>query len=89
MPTRRENLKQIAIGAALPFVGASSLSASTQDQTRTLAPGSRTYSYLGRTPGYRDWAVIPPGLTIQSIETFLREPYALVRITASDGTQGW
>lgn len=32
---------------------------------------------------------MPKGLTIKTIETFLQEPYALVRITASDGSQGW
>ena len=89
MPTRRDHLKQIAIGAALPLAGASSPTALAGDRARPQAPGSGSYNYLGRTPGYRDWAVVPRGLTVKSIETFLREPYALVRVTASDGTQGW
>jgi L-alanine-DL-glutamate epimerase-like enolase superfamily enzyme len=65
---------------------------SFEQQGTTTAPppgaGSR-YGHLGRTPGYRDWAVVPRGLTVKSIETFQREQLALVRITASDGKIGW
>ena len=88
MFTRRDHLKQLASCAALPLLGAPIHSALAGPAT-TPTPGSGPYNYLGRTPGYREWAVVPRGLTIKSIETFTREPYALVRITASDGTQGW
>ena len=52
-------------------------------------PGAGHYGYLGRTPAYREWTVVPRGLTVKSIETFHRESLALVRITASDGRTGW
>lgn len=51
--------------------------------------GRGPYDPHGRTPGYRDWAVVPRGLTVKSIETFQRESLALVRLTASDGRTGW
>lgn len=52
-------------------------------------PGSGRYDYLGRTPDYKDWSVVPRGLTVKSIETFQHNMLALVRITASDGSTGW
>jgi len=86
---RRQYLKQLAGCAALPFIGSvptGFLSAGAKaDQSADPGP----YHYLGRTSGYRDWAIVPTGLSIKSIETFRREPFALVRITASDGRQGW
>jgi hypothetical protein len=81
MFTRRDHLKQLASCAALPLFGAPIHSA-LAGPAPTPTPGSGPYNYLGRTPGYREWAVVPRGLTIKSIETFTREPYALVRITA-------
>jgi L-alanine-DL-glutamate epimerase-like enolase superfamily enzyme len=85
--TRRDHLKQIAGFAALPLLAPADAAAG--EATATRPEGSSTYNYLGRTPGYRDWAIVPQGLTIKSMETFLQEPYALLRITASDGSQGW
>jgi L-alanine-DL-glutamate epimerase-like enolase superfamily enzyme len=86
---RRRFLEQVAAGAALsaaaPALG--SAGASAQGSGRT--PGAGPYDYLGRTPGYKDWAVVPRGLTVKSVETFQRESLALVRITASDGKVGW
>ena len=64
-------------------------SAAAPAQTPGRPPGAGRYDYLGRTPGYRDWAVVPRGLTVKSIETFQRDSLALVRITASDGKIGW
>lgn len=88
MATRRDHLKQIAACGALPLFAAPAQSALAQPVSARSA-GSNSYHYLGRTPEYRDWALVPGGLTIKSIETFRQEPYALVRITASDGSQGW
>ncbi|MEZ5283836.1 MAG: mandelate racemase/muconate lactonizing enzyme family protein [Vicinamibacterales bacterium] len=51
--------------------------------------GTRTYGHLGRTADYKDWAIVPRGLTIASVETFQRGSLALVRVTASDGRSGW
>lgn len=53
------------------------------------APGEGFYGYLGRTKGYREWAVIPPGLKIAKVESFLRQQLAMVRITTEDGATGW
>src|SRR5688572_10964790 len=90
MTTRRAHLKQMAGLAALPLAAAPVEAALAQPPAaHSGAPGSGPYHYLGRTPGYREWAIVPKGLTIKTIETFLQEPYALVRITASDGSQGW
>lgn len=88
---RRQCLKRIAGFAAAPLAAAAPLgfASATVDQASAQPPETGSYPYLGRTAGYRDWSVVPHGLTIKSIETFLREPFALVRITASDGRQGW
>ena len=80
--SRRRFLEQIVGGAALS-AAAPALEASAQ----TTRAGH--YGHLGRTPDYREWAVVPRGLTVKSIETFQRESLALVRITASDGRIGW
>lgn len=50
---------------------------------------STGYEYLGRMPDYRDWEVVPRGLTVKSVETFQRNMLALVRVTANDGSTGW
>lgn len=89
MTTRRDHLRFMAFGAALPLASALGPGTATAGSAEGTVPGAGRYDYLGRTLGYRDWAVVPRGLTIRSIETFLNEPYALVRITASDGSQGW
>jgi L-alanine-DL-glutamate epimerase-like enolase superfamily enzyme len=87
--TRRDQLKFMTFGAALPLAAALGPGTATAGSAEVVAPGARRYDYLGRIPGYRDWAIVPRGLTIRSIETFLNEPYALVRITVNDGSQGW
>ena len=53
------------------------------------APGQGFYGYLGRSPDYQEWAVVPEGLTITKIESFLLNQLAMVRVTASDGSTGW
>src|SRR5690242_3811798 len=88
--TRRRFLGQLAGGAAWSAAAVPTVAQSgSKPQASAPAPGSGHYDYLGRTPGYRDWAVVPRGLTVKSIETFRRESLALVRITASDGRTGW
>jgi L-alanine-DL-glutamate epimerase-like enolase superfamily enzyme len=84
--TRRRFLQQVASGAAL----SAAAPALTSAQVAARTPGAGPYDYLGRTPDYRNWAVVPRGVaTVKSIETFQRESLALVRITASDGKIGW
>jgi len=87
--TRRRFLEQLVGGAALPAAAPSLAFAGSAAQGPTPPPGSGRYDYLGRTPGYRDWAIVPRGLTVKSIETFRRDSLALVRLTASDGKIGW
>lgn len=91
--SRRSFLKNVAAGAALVAGGAGKVeAASSAAKSPAEAPaeaGKRFYGYLGRTPGYREWAVVPRGLTVRKIETFRRDTLALVRLTASDGTTGW
>ncbi len=52
-------------------------------------PGEGPYLQLGRTEGYREFQVIPPGKKITLIETFSRPSVALVRITLDSGEAGW
>lgn len=87
MGTRRDHLKHMIGASALALVAAPA--ADAFGQVTPKASGPRSYSYLGRTPQYREWAIVSEGLKIKSIETFLQDPYALVRITADDGSQGW
>src|SRR5688500_2134296 len=85
---RRRFLQQVASGAAIS-AAAPALAYADSSQGAPRAPGAGPYDYLGRTPGYPTWGVVPRGLTVKSIETFRRESLALVRITASDGKTGW
>src|SRR4029453_8810633 len=88
--TRRRFLQQVAGGAALSAAAPTLVSADPSAQAASPRPGAGPYDYLGRTPGSRDWAVVPRGqATVKSIETFQRESLALVRVTASDGKIGW
>ena len=88
--SRRRFLAQAARGAAVAAVApAAAAAASAASAIEDHPPGRGPYHHLGRTDGYRDWAVVPRGLTVKSIETFQRESLALVRITASDGRTGW
>jgi len=67
--TRRRFLAHIARDAALTAAAPSLSYASASTQAPAHPSGSGPYGYLGRTPGYRDWAVVPRGLTVKSIET--------------------
>lgn len=87
--SRRRFLAQVAGGAALSAAARTSAHAAPSAQQPGAPPAAARYDYQGRTPGYREWAVVPRGLTVQSIETFQRESLALVRVTASDGRTGW
>jgi L-alanine-DL-glutamate epimerase-like enolase superfamily enzyme len=87
--SRRRFLAQAARGAAVAAVAPAIASAAAATVGSERPPGRGPYDRHGRTPGYRDWAVVPRGLTLKSIETFQRESLALVRITASDGRTGW
>lgn len=86
---RRRCLKRLASCAALPWAAMAMPGVASTPREAGQASDHGQYHYLGRTSDYRDWSIVPPGLTIKSIETFRQEPFALVRVTASDGTQGW
>ena len=86
---RRRFLEQVTAGAALAAAAPSLTPATAAAQGSTRTPGAGPYDYLGRPPGYKDWALVPRGLTVKSVETFQRDSLALVRITASDGKVGW
>lgn len=88
MSTRRDHLKHMAGAMALPLLGTGAAQALAEDAGSPVSTAGG-HHYLGRTGSYREWSVVPAGLTIRSIETFLQEPFALARITASDGSQGW
>jgi L-alanine-DL-glutamate epimerase-like enolase superfamily enzyme len=86
--TRRRFLEQIAAGSLLSAAAPAIARADATPQAGSAA-AVKHYDYLGRTPDYRDWAVVPRGLTVKRIETFRKDMLALVRITASDGRVGW
>ena len=88
-PTRRRFLQQVAKGAALTAAAPRAADAAASEEQSGQPPAHGRHDYLGRTPGYRDWAVVPRGLTVKSIETYCRDSLGLVRITASDGRTGW
>ena len=88
-PTRRRFLQQVAGGVALTATAHPAAHAASSAQTSGPPPALGRYDHLGRIPGYRDFAVVPRGLTVKSIETFRRDSLGLVRITASDGKTGW
>jgi L-alanine-DL-glutamate epimerase-like enolase superfamily enzyme len=52
-------------------------------------PAATTYPYLGRTEGYVDFAIIQRGLTITGVESWVQGSYGFVRVTTSDGREGW
>ena len=89
--SRRQFLKHLAGGAAVTAAGSSfARAASAANYTLSgNASQPKHYGYLGRTEDYKEWAVVPRGLTVKKIETFRREMLALVRVTASDGSVGW
>ena len=86
--SRREFLKTAALVAAAPVVGRAAVGAASNAR-QAHVPGRGMYPYLGRTADYRDWSVVPRGLTITKVETFRRNMLALVRVTTSDGSVGW
>jgi L-alanine-DL-glutamate epimerase-like enolase superfamily enzyme len=87
--TRRRFLEQLAGGVAVSAAALRSAQAASSGEQPPPQPGAGRHGYLGRTPDYRDWAVVPRGLTVTSIETFRRDSLALVRITTADGKTGW
>ncbi|MCF3648763.1 mandelate racemase/muconate lactonizing enzyme family protein [Synoicihabitans lomoniglobus] len=88
--SRRSFLKKVAGGAALAAAaGAPMARANHHEGKGGHEPGKGFYGYLGRGPDYRDWQVIPEGLKITKIESFLKEQLAMVRVTVSDGSTGW
>jgi L-alanine-DL-glutamate epimerase-like enolase superfamily enzyme len=91
--SRRQFIKHLAGGATIaaagPVLARAATSSATYTQSSDVVAGAKHYGYLGRTADYRDWAVVPRGLTVAKIETFRREMLALVRVTASDGSTGW
>ena len=93
MPSsRRQFLRHLATSAALTAAGPALARAATSSASYTVSDKNqrpRHYSYLGRTDDYREWSVVPRGLTVKKIETFRRDMLALVRVTASDGSAGW
>ena len=87
--TRRRFLEQLAGGAAASAAAPWRARATSSEQDPSPPSGPGRYDYLGRTPDYRAWGVVPRGLTVRSIETFRRDSLALVRITTVDGKTGW
>ena len=88
-PTRRRFLQQVVSGAAVTAAAPPAAHAASPAQPPDQPASNSRYDYLGRTANYRDFAVVPRGLTVKSIETFRRDSLGLVRITASDGKTGW
>lgn len=86
--SRRDFLKAAALVAAAPVVGRAAVGA-TSNALQGHVPGGGKYPYLGRTEDYRDWSVVPRGLTIAKVETFRRNMLALVKVTTVDGSVGW
>jgi L-alanine-DL-glutamate epimerase-like enolase superfamily enzyme len=48
-----------------------------------------SYPYLGRTEDYADFQIIEPGLTIAKVESWTQGSYGIVRVTTSDGREGY
>jgi L-alanine-DL-glutamate epimerase-like enolase superfamily enzyme len=77
---RRAFLKQLGLftaGSVLPMA---------------LLPRSAfaaAYPYLGRTEDYEEFRIIEPGLKIAKIESWAQRDYGIVRITTSDGKEGY
>src|ERR1019366_7374523 len=47
------------------------------------------YPYLGRTEDYAEFRIIDPGLTITRVESWTQGQFGIVRITTSDGHEGY
>jgi L-alanine-DL-glutamate epimerase-like enolase superfamily enzyme len=78
---RREFLRSTAAAAAIAGLPARADAAASA--------GARSYPYLGRVDGHTDFQVIEPGLTITRVESWVQGQYGFVRITTSDGREGW
>jgi L-alanine-DL-glutamate epimerase-like enolase superfamily enzyme len=50
---------------------------------------ARAYPHLGRTEDYAEFRVIEPGRVLTKIETFVKGPIGLVRLTTNDGAEGF
>jgi L-alanine-DL-glutamate epimerase-like enolase superfamily enzyme len=79
-PDRRTFLRTLAAAPAAGVVGASVVEAQV-----ATAP---VHLHQGRVDTTTH-QVIERGLVIDSVETFLREPLALVRVRTRDGREGW
>jgi L-alanine-DL-glutamate epimerase-like enolase superfamily enzyme len=82
-PNRREFLSRAAVATLLPVPIAASAAVVTP------APAPAEHLYHGRLPAYREWRPIEPGRIIQRIESFTRGSIGMVRITTTDGAEGW
>jgi len=78
---RREFLSSTAAAAAIAGLPARGDAAA--------GAGARSYPYLGRVDGHTDFKVIEPGLTITRVESWTQGQFGIVRLTASDGREGW
>jgi L-alanine-DL-glutamate epimerase-like enolase superfamily enzyme len=77
---RRELLKNTAAWAAVAGLPASFVRAAARDTT---------YPYLGRTEDYAEFQIIELGRTITKVESWTQGSYGIVRITTSDGREGY
>ena len=77
---RREFLKSLAATSAL--AGAPSLAVAAETT-------AKSFPYLGRTDDYSEFQVIEPGRVISKIETFVKGPIGIVRLTTKDGAEGY
>jgi L-alanine-DL-glutamate epimerase-like enolase superfamily enzyme len=78
---RREFLSSTAAAAAIAGLPARADAAA--------GAGARSYPYLGRVDGHTDFKVIEPGLTITRVESWTQGQFGFVRLTTSDGREGW
>ncbi len=79
---RRELLRGAAALAAASCLPATSFSDEATQQ-------AQSYPYLGRTEDYVDFRIIEPGLKIAKVESWTLGAYGMVRITTSDGQEGF
>ena len=74
----------------LKTLGAVSAGATLPSGTVALAADpAKSYPYLGRTEDYAEFRIIDPGRTITRVESWTRGPYGIVRVTTSDGREGY
>ena len=66
--SRRQFIKHFA-GAAVATAAGTTLGHAASSANYTLSgetPRAKHYGYLGRTEDYREWAVVPRGVTVKS-----------------------